>query len=129
MNYTMGDFMIRIKNAYMAHKRTVECVYSKPSLSLGKILVSNGYVEKIEETEVDGKKKLMVTLKYTKRMPAMNDVKIFSTPSLHLYIKKHELPRKAREVGIHIVSTSKGILSDDEAIKAGVGGKLLFQVQ
>ena len=128
-NYTMGDFMIRIKNAYMAHRPTVEAPHSKASLALAKILVDNKYVKKVEETEVDGWKKIVVTLSYTKRNPALSNVKIISTPSLHIYVKKHELPSKVRELGIHIVSTSKGIMSDKDAMKIGVGGKLLFQVQ
>lgn len=128
-NYTMGDFMIRIKNAYMANLRTVEAPYSKASLALAKILVDNKYVKKVEEKEVDGWKKIVVTLSYNKRNPALNNVKIISTPSLHIYVKRHELPSKVRELGIHIISTSKGIMSDKEAMKIGVGGKLLFQVQ
>lgn len=129
MNYTMGDFMIRIKNAYMAHRPTVEAPYSKASLSLAKILVDNKYIKKVDEVEENGRKKLVMTLSYNKRVPALNDVKIISTPSLHIYVKKHELPSKVREFGIHIVSTSKGLMSDNDAMKEGIGGKLLFQVQ
>jgi small subunit ribosomal protein S8 len=125
----MGDFMIRIKNAYMAHRLTVEAPYSKVSLALAKILTENNYIQNVEEQEVDGRKKLLITLKYTKRQPALQTVKIISTPSLHIYIKRHELPKKVRELGMHIVSTSKGIMSDEEAMKEGVGGKLLFQIQ
>ncbi len=129
MSYTIGDFIIRIKNAYMAGKRTVECPFSKTSLAIGNILVENKFINKVTETEVDGKKKLVVELRYNKRMPALQDVKIFSTPSLHIYVKRHELPKKVRELGMHIISTSKGIMSDKDALKEGVGGKLLFQVQ
>ena len=128
MNYTMGDFMIRIKNAYMAHRSTVIAPYSKASLALAKILVEHKYIEKVEEAETDGKKNLVVTLTYNKRNPALQEVKIISTPSLQIYVKRHELPSKVRQYGIHIVSTSKGIMSDKQAMKAGVGGKLLFQV-
>lgn len=128
-NYTMGDFMIRIKNAYMAHRLTVEAPYSKASFALAKILSENKYIKKVEEKEENGRKQLVVTLAYTKRMPALNDVKIISTPSLHIYVKRHELPKKVRELGMHIISTSKGIMSDEQAVKEGVGGKLLFQVQ
>lgn len=128
-NYTMGDFMIRIKNAYMAHRLTVEAPYSKASLALAKLLTENKYIKKVEEQEVDGRKHLVMTLIYTKRVPAMQTVKIISTPSLHIYVKRHELPTKVRELGMHIISTSKGIMSDKQAMKEGVGGKLLFQVQ
>jgi len=125
----MGDFMIRIKNAYMAHRTTVEAPYSKASLALAKILSDNNYIKKVEEKEVDGRKQLVITLLYTKRVPGMQTVKIFSTPSLHMYVKRHELPKKVKELGMHIISTSKGIMSDEQAMKEGVGGKLLFQVQ
>jgi small subunit ribosomal protein S8 len=128
MNYTIGDFMIRIKNAYMAHRNVVEAPYSKASLSIGKILVTNKFIEKIEEVDEEGRKKLVVTLRYAHREPAMTQVKIFSTPSLHHYIKKDELSTKTRGLGIHIISTSKGIMSHRDAMKEGVGGKLLFQV-
>lgn len=112
----------------MANKSTVETPYSKATFSIGKILADNNFIKGVREEEVDGRKKLVIELLYTKRMPALRSVKIISTPSLHLYVKKHELPEKVRELGIHIVSTSKGIMSDKEAMKQGVGGKLLFQV-
>ncbi|HRN96763.1 MAG TPA: 30S ribosomal protein S8, partial [Candidatus Levybacteria bacterium] len=113
----------------MAHRLTVETPYSKASLALAKILSENKYVKKVEEKEENGRKQLVVTLLYTKRAPGMQTVKIISTPSLHIYVKRHELPKKVRELGMHIVSTSKGIMSDEQAMKEGVGGKLLFQVQ
>ena len=112
----------------MAHRNTVEAPYSKASLAIGKILVANKFIEKIEVVEEDGRRKLVMTLRYAQRMPAMTHVKIFSTPALHLYIKKDELSVKTRGLGIHIISTSKGIMSHRDAMKAGVGGKLLFQV-
>lgn len=125
----MGDFMIRVKNAYMAHRPTVETPYSKVSYALAKILVDNKYVKKVEVAEENDRKKLVITLLYTKRVAGLQAVKIISTPSLHIYVKRHELPKKVRELGIHIISTSKGIMSDEQAMKEGVGGKLLFQVQ
>jgi small subunit ribosomal protein S8 len=126
----MGDFMIRIKNAYMAHRNTVEAPHSKASYALAKILVDNNYVKKVEVTEGEnGRKHIVVTLLYTKRVASMQTVKIISTPSLHIYVKRQELPKKVRELGMHIISTSKGIMSDEQAMKEGVGGKLLFQVQ
>jgi small subunit ribosomal protein S8 len=128
-NYTMGDFMIRIKNAYMAHRPTVETPYSKVSMALAKILEENKYIKKVEVKEVEDRKYLAITLSYTKRVAGLQNVKIISTPSLHIYVKRHELPKKVRELGMHIISTSKGIMSDEQAMKEGVGGKLLFQIQ
>ena len=128
MNYTIADFLIRIKNAYMAYKMDVVLPYSKVNLALGTILVEEGYIKSIEEKKDGMKKNLAAKLKYDNRQPAMTDVKIVSTPALHIHVKKHLIPKSYGVHGVTIVSTNEGIMTDKKARKKGVGGKVLCQV-
>lgn len=126
--YTIGDFLIQLKNGYMAHKKEVVFPYAKIVVSIGKILESEGYVKKSEVTEVDGRKKVVVTLLYKNKRPAMKDVKLVSKPSVHKYVSTINIKRYGGNFGISVVSTSKGVMTGREAIKAGVGGELLCEV-
>ncbi len=127
MNYVLGDFLIRIKNAYMAHKREIEVPYSKASLSVGQILVKEGYLSSIKVDE-QGNKKISAKLTYNDRRPAISDIKIVSKPSVREYVTAQELKRKSNEFGMHILSTNKGIMSANEALEKGLGGELICKV-
>src|SRR5581483_653976 len=90
MNYTIGDFIIRVKNAVMANRKTVELPYSKLCKAVGQVLVKEKFLSQIREEEVDGKKKLVAQLSYEKRIPAFTDVRLISRPSLRVYAKASE---------------------------------------
>jgi len=126
--YTTGDFLIRIKNAYMARKREVELAYSKNNLAIGKVMVEEGYLGKIVEKDAEGKKVLHAELVYRERMPAVKEIKLISTPSVHVYVKSTEIPRAQGGFGITIVSTPEGVLSGKKAKKKGLGGKVICQI-
>lgn len=127
MNYVIGDFLIRLKNAYMAHKREVVLPYSKAALGVGQVLVKEGYLESVKSGN-DGNKTINATLKYIDRRPAIYDIKIISKPSVREYVSAHDLKRKGYEFGIRVVSTSKGVMSDKEAQDKGLGGELICKV-
>ncbi|HSW98004.1 MAG TPA: 30S ribosomal protein S8 [Candidatus Saccharimonadales bacterium] len=129
MNYTIGDFIIRIKNAVMAHRKTVDLPYSKLCKAVGQVLVKEKFLTQIKEEEIDGKKKLVAHLAYDKRIAAFTDVRLISKPSLRVYSKASDQSKlRGRGIGKIIVSTSKGIMTGQEAVKQGIGGELLFKV-
>lgn len=127
MNYTVGDFLIRIKNAYLAHKTSVELPYSKEVLAIGKILEKKGYIGRVLESG-EKVKRIKAELVYKDRKPALSDVKIISRPSVHIYKKKTEMSSTRGGFGLTILSTSKGIMSGDQAKRAGVGGEIICEV-
>ncbi|MGE5041529.1 MAG: 30S ribosomal protein S8 [Candidatus Levyibacteriota bacterium] len=126
--YTIGDFLIQLKNAYMASKKEVVFPYAKIVVALGKILTEEGYVKKTEVVEQDGRKMVSVQLLYKNKRPAVRDVKLVSKPSVHRYVTKTNIKKIAGNFGISVVSTSKGVMTGKEALKAGVGGELLCEI-
>lgn len=126
--YNTGDFLIRIKNAYMARMQGVDLPFSKNNLAIARVMVEEGYLKKIEEKDVDSKKMLHATLTYTNRMPAVTQIKLVSTPSVHVYVKSKKIPRTQGGFGVTIVSTPEGVLSGKKAQKKGLGGKVICQI-
>lgn len=126
--YTIADFLIQVKNAYMAHKKEVVYPYAKMVVSLGNILTKEGYVKKSSVVEADGRKMISVELLYKNKRPAMREVKLVSKPSAHKYVTKMKIRRFAGNFGISILSTSKGVMTGKEAIEQGVGGELLCEI-
>lgn len=124
----MQDFIARLKNAYLARRRTVVFSYSKINVAAGKILVKNGFIEDIKE-ELQGDKKILVSkLRYEKRKPVVTDVVLVSKPSLRIYRSVKQILRQKKSLGIEVFSTNIGILTGKEAKKQGVGGELLFRI-
>jgi len=129
MHHSVSDMIIRIKNAAMARRRSVVLPYSKLCLAIAKTLVKEKYLEDVKEHSEKGKKSLVATIAYSKRVPVFTDVTIMSKPSLRVYGRashKHELQGKG--LGTTVVSTSQGVMTGNEAIKKGVGGELLFRI-
>ncbi len=128
MNYQIGDFIIRLKNAAKAHKKGVVADYSNINKAIGKVLIKEGFLHDIKEETVEGKKVLLATLRYQKRKPVITDVRVVSKPSLRVYEgSKNIFKYQGRETTV-ILSTNSGILTGKEAIKKGVGGELLFKI-
>ena len=126
--YTIGDFLIQLKNGYMAHKKEVIFPYAKIVVSLGEILSKEGYVKKSEVIENNGRKMVSVHLLYKNKRPAMKDVKLVSKPSVHKYVTKLKIKKFAGNFGISVVSTSRGVMTGRDALKQGVGGELLCEI-
>ncbi|MFZ8847595.1 MAG: 30S ribosomal protein S8 [Candidatus Hydrothermia bacterium] len=122
----ISDMLIRIKNGQMRRKEFVE-IYpkSKMKLEILKILKKEGFIEDYEEKE----KSIIVKLRYfPDGKPLITDVKRISKPSRRVYVSYKELKPVMNGIGIAILSTSKGILTDKEARKLKVGGELLLEV-
>ncbi len=129
MNHLVSDFIIRIKNSAKANRKEVYLPYSKINREIGKVLVKEGFLESIKEEAVENKKQLKAVIKYEKRIPVLTDVVVISKPSLRVYepVKKI-LEIKKRGKRTVIVSTSKGVMTAENAQKNGVGGEVLFAI-
>jgi len=129
--YTIGDFLITVKNAYRAGKKQVVYPHSKVVDGISKILVSEGLVEKANiatDKTKSGRKFIEIELKYEGRMPALNNIKLLSKPSVHRYIDRSKLSSKLERQGVTILSTSSGIMTGKDAKKKGVGGELICHI-
>ncbi len=121
---SVGDALTRIKNGYMASKGEVILSYSKQVLAICKLLIKEGYIESAKQ-EKNG---IMVTLLYRGKERAVTDIKRVSKPGLRVYKNKNALPYVLNGLGIAVVSTPKGIMSDKQARKEGVGGEIMAYV-
>jgi len=137
INDPIADFLIRIKNGYLAKKTEVSVPYSKIKENLGKILVEEGYLEKLKipacpagrrNPKSEIRKNLVLTLKYEKKKPALTDVQRVSKPGLRIYVDKTKIPKVLGGLGITIISTPKGLMTDKEARKKGLGGEVICKV-
>ena len=122
-NYPVGDFLIRIKNASLARKKTVEFPSNKFVISVAKSLVKEKYLE--EETVVQGV--LKISLSYKKKEPMISNIKLVSRPGLRVYMKVEDL-ESLRGPSIFILSTPIGIMSSKEAIKKRQGGEIIAEI-
>ena len=123
---SIADMLTRIRNAGSAKHATVEIPASKIKKSIADILLQEGYIQNIEEID-DGKQGIIrVTLKYIEnRKPVIAGIKKISKPGLRVYAGKDEMPKVLGGLGIAIVSTSKGVMTDKKARLEGVGGEVL----
>lgn len=129
MNYPLADFLIRIKNGYMARARKVELPYSKYIESIAQILVKEGYLKSVEKTVDEGKSALTAELLYKDRRPALNNVTIVSKPSLHKYASKTQVKKMLHEYGMSIISTSNGVMTSKTAAEKNLGGEIVCKIQ
>jgi small subunit ribosomal protein S8 len=130
-NDTIGDMLTRIRNANMARHQRTEVPSTKMTRSVATVLKSEGYITDFEESEPIGiKRNLVITLKYRgrNRQPIINTLKRVSKPGLRVYSNRQDLPRVLGGIGIAIISTSSGIMTDREARRTGVGGEVLCYV-
>jgi small subunit ribosomal protein S8 len=129
MTDPVADMLTRIRNAAMAHKDEVEIPASKLKERIAEILVGEGYVS---DTSVQGdgkERRIVIRLKYgPNRERTLTGLKRVSTPGRRVYADKQEIPRVLGGLGIAILSTSQGILTDRQAKKMGVGGEVLAYV-
>ncbi|HOJ93065.1 MAG TPA: 30S ribosomal protein S8 [Dictyoglomaceae bacterium] len=122
------DMLVRIKNANMRRHSTVDIPHSKVKERIAEILLEEGYIAKYEVIGEIPKKYIRISLKYKGRTPVIQDMVRISKPSRRYYVKKEEIPRVLGGLGIAIVSTSQGIMTDKQAKKLGVGGELICMV-
>ncbi|MDH5216347.1 MAG: 30S ribosomal protein S8 [Gammaproteobacteria bacterium] len=128
MSDPVADMLTRIRNAQAANKFDVSMPRSKAKVAIANLLKEEGYIADVKSEEVDGKPSLTVALKYFEGKPVIEMVKRVSRPGLRIYKAADELPTVQGGLGIAVVSTSKGIMTDRAARKAGIGGEVLCYV-
>jgi small subunit ribosomal protein S8 len=127
---TIGDFLTKLRNAYQAHRPVVEVQASFVRTEIARILKEQGYIEDYQVREENKKQYLRVLLRYGLRQaPALREVVRVSKPGRRLYASAANLPEVANGLGVAIVSTSRGILTDKEARRLGIGGEILCIVR
>ena len=128
MNYTIGDFVIQLKNAALARKKELYIPLSRLKKAVGKVLIKEGFLEEVKEEVIEGRKVLYIKLRYVRRRPALTNVAIVSKPSLRVYIGSDEINKHQGRAMTAILSTNNGILTGKQAIKKKTGGELLFKI-
>ncbi len=129
MTDPIADMLARIRNALMARHKTVEIPASKLKQEIARILKEEGYIEDYEFVAEGPQGKIVITLKYDEnRRPVIAGLKRVSKPGRRIYAGVKKLPRVMGGLGIAIISTSQGIMTDHEARRRGVGGEILCEV-
>jgi small subunit ribosomal protein S8 len=128
MQDPLSDMLTRIRNAQMAGKKVVDIPASKLKSAVAAVLQEEGYVAGFGTQEKDGKSVLSIELKYYQGKPVIAEIDRVSRPGLRNYAGKDELPTVRGGLGIAIVSTSRGVMTDRAARAAGVGGEVLCTV-
>ena len=125
----IADMLTRIRNAQTARHETVLVPDSKTKRAIANILLNEGYISNVEVIENKVQNDIKITLKYAENnRKVMSGLKRISKPGLRVYAGVEELPRVLNGLGIAIISTSKGIVTDREARKLGLGGEVLAYV-
>ena len=127
MQDTLADMFTRIRNAQMARKEQVELPASKLKLAVAKVLEEEGYIGASKVNE-GVKPTLTLTLKYFEGRPVIETIKRISRPGLRIYKSAGDIPKGKGGLGVVIVSTNQGIMTDRAARKANVGGELICEV-
>ena len=127
----IADYLTRLRNAISANHRIVEVPYSNLKMNITKILFEKGYIlqYKVEnEGTIDSTIKIALKYHPTSKMSAIKELKRVSKPGLRVYKNANELPRVLNGLGVAIISTSKGVITDKEARKENIGGEILCYV-
>lgn len=127
MTDPIADMLTRIRNASLIHKKEVVLPFSKIKFGIANLLVKEGYLKKAEEKK-DVHPYILLTLQYHGGVPAITHIKRVSKPGHRRYIKKDDIEKVLSGFGVAILSTPKGLLTNEEARKHEVGGELICEV-
>ncbi len=129
MTDPIADMLTRIRNALMVNKEVVEVPSSKMKKAIADIMLEEGYVSDVKLVEDGLSGKLVITLKYFgKRQPVINGLKRVSKPGLRTYAGVENMPKVMDGLGVAILSTNKGVMTDKQAKAANVGGEVLCYI-
>ncbi len=129
MTDPIADMLTRVRNALRANKETVEVPSSNMKKAIADIMLSEGYVSDVKFAEDGYNGKLVLTLKYVSRKkPVINGLKRISRPGLRVYSDVETMPKVMDGLGIAVLSTNKGIMTDKQAKKLNVGGEVLCYI-
>ncbi|KPK96814.1 MAG: 30S ribosomal protein S8 [Omnitrophica WOR_2 bacterium SM23_72] len=124
----IADMFTVIRNAYMAHKETVDVASSVTIKSILEILKTENYIENYKLMEDNKQGVARIYLKYVSHKPAIRNIKRISRPGLRVYVKHQKVPSVLRGRGLAIISTSKGVMTDKQAREVGMGGEVIGYV-
>ena len=124
----IADMLTRVRNASRARHDEVVLPSSRTKLAIAQILVAEGFIDGAEEFSEGSQKQLRLRLKYVGKLPVVSGLKRVSKPGLRVYAKSTGLPKVLGGLGVAIISTSQGLLTDRQANKKGVGGEVLAYV-
>ena len=127
---TISDMLTRIRNAHMVKHQIVQIPSTKMSLAIANILKEEGYIEDFESYIENERKYLLISLKYIgqSRKPVISKIERMSKPGLRVYSSAKKLPRVLENLGLAIISTPKGVMTNLKAKELGVGGEVLFYI-
>lgn len=128
MTDPIADMLTRIRNAQAIKHNEVLIPHSKVKFELGKILKAEGFIDNVKLVEKSPQNLIKIFLKYNDGIPAIKMLKRISKPGRKVYKKKDKLPRVLQEMGVAIISTSKGLMTDREARRSGLGGEILCEI-
>jgi small subunit ribosomal protein S8 len=128
MSDPIADMLTRIRNAQMSEKPSTAMASSKLKVAIAKVLKDEGYIEDFNVVDVEGKPRLEIGLKYYAGRPVIEKIERVSKPGLRVYRPSKSVPRVMNGLGIAIVSTSKGVMTDRKARGMGIGGEVLCVV-
>src|SRR5262245_59843645 len=125
MNDPVSDMLTRIRNAQQAEKESVSMPSSKLKVAIAKVLKDEGYIDDFAVRGESSKPELEVSLKYYAGSPVIEKIERVSRPGLRIYKPSRDIPRVMNGLGVAIVSTSKGVMTDRKARGMGIGGEVL----
>jgi small subunit ribosomal protein S8 len=127
---TIADMITRVRNANLVRHQIVQVLSTKLTVVIAKILKEEGYISDFEEFEENGKKYIFICLKYygQNRKPIITTIKRISKPGLRIYVNKKNLPIVLGNLGIAIISTSKGMMTNQKARSLGIGGEVICYI-
>ena len=128
MSDPIADLLTRIRNAQMVSKANVSVPSSKVKIAIARVLKDEGYVDGFEVKTEDGKSELVITLKYYAGRPVIERIERVSRPGLRVYKGRNAIPQVQNGLGVAIVTTPQGVMTDRKARAAGVGGEVLCYV-
>ena len=129
MTDPIADMLTRIRNALAVRKTELTLPCSNLKFAIAQILVKEGYLDAAEKTKAGGREEITIRLRYNNNtQPAIHFLRRISTPGRHQYVGRDKLPYVLNDLGIAILSTSQGIMTNKQARKIGVGGELLCEI-
>lgn len=130
VNDTIADMLTRMRNANLAKHQIVQVPSTKMTKNIALVLLEEGFIQSFEEVGENLNRQLLLSLKYKgkEREPVITSLKRISRPGLRVYANRKELPRVLGGLGVAVISTSKGVLTDQKARNEGLGGEVLCYV-
>lgn len=128
MSDPIADMLTRIRNAQMVEKPMVSMPCSKLKVAIAQVLKDEGYVDGFVVLAADGKPQLQILLKYFAGKPVIEHIERVSRPGLRVYKGRHDIPNVKNGLGVAIVTTPKGVMTDRKARQVGIGGEVLCYV-